>query len=235
MLEILLNYLLKIIAIGGGASAIAYGLLKLFGNKWFDHLFSQRLEKYKREQTEILEKYRYDIVCEYNRISKIHEKEFEVLPISWYKLQDSYSHFLNLASPIQQWPDINNYTNKQLESFLESCELKEFQKEEILKSEDKQRYYQNCAYWIRLSKASETFIDFRKYLRYNKIFLNHEMFDLFSQVESLLIEVETELENPNDNPWKTDFKIFKKLTVTFTKLNSSIEKNIQERLHFTRV
>lgn len=153
MVEEIVNIIGKVVVFGGGASAIAFAALKLFGQKWFEHQFSQQLESFKREQSELLEQYKFQINSRFNRITKIHEKEFEVLPEIWHKLQDAYAHFFSIGPPFQQWPALNKYSDEQLDLFLKNCELHEFQKSELKTIEDKESYYRENSYWIRLSKA----------------------------------------------------------------------------------
>jgi hypothetical protein len=227
----------KIILYGCGAAAIAYGVLKWFGQKWFENCFAQSLEQFKRKQSELLEQYRYQINAKFNRITKIHEKEFEVLPKAWYLLQDSYMHFVSVALPLQQWPNLNTYTPEQLDSFLETCELQEFQKAELRKQEDKLSYYQGRAYWARLGTAQMKFQEFRTYLRYNKIFLSRDLFDLFHGIEVSMIEAQVQLEEPDkdEQPWSGMSKVFKKLSEDVNASMKGLESAVQKRLHFDQV
>jgi hypothetical protein len=227
-LEILGN----IILVGGGASVIAYALIKWFGEKWFEHQFAQRLESFKREQSEILEHYRFQINSRFNRITKIHEKEFEVLPKAWQMLQETYDHLVAISSPLQQWPDLNRYNSDQLESFLENCELNESEKTELRDADDKMEYYKDKAYWRRLHVAGKKFHDFRIFLRDNKIFLSRDLFEYFSKIESLIIRVEVELENPEEEPWKSTRETHKKLTNQIKEIFPRIEEAVQKRLQF---
>jgi hypothetical protein len=77
-------------------SAAGWGYFEFFGKKWVEHQFSKdleafkgeqqkRLEAYKAEQQEELEPIRHRLS---SRISKIHKKEFEVLPQAWLMLND---------------------------------------------------------------------------------------------------------------------------------------------------
>jgi hypothetical protein len=228
----MLEFIGQVLLAGGGATVVSLSLLKWFGDKWIIHQFSQRLESFKREQSEILEQYRYQINARFNRITKIHEKEFEVLPEIWCKLQDAYGHFQSLSSPLQSFPDLNRYSAEQLEAFLEKCELHDFQKEELRRSTDKVSYYRETVYWIRLSIARQVFQEFRKYLHYNKIFLSRDLFELFTKIELALIETEVELENSEPQPWREGRAINKKLNEVVGGLLEQVENAVQRRLHF---
>jgi hypothetical protein len=77
-------------------SAVAWGYFQFIGKKWVEHRFSKdleafkgkkqkELEDYKSQQQQELERLRHRLS---SRISKIHEKEFEVLPQAWLMLND---------------------------------------------------------------------------------------------------------------------------------------------------
>lgn len=234
MIEQITSIIGQIVVVGGGAAAIAFALLKWFGQKWFESKFAASLEQFKREQSEILEQSRYQLNTRFNRVTKIHEKEFEVLPQAWHLLQDAYGHFMIIVKPYQEWPDLNRYSAEQVESFLESCELKESQKAVLRQKEDKLLYYQVEAYWIRLDIARGHFHEFRKFLRYNKIFLSGDIFDLFRRIEEVMIEIQVALEEPDnkDHPWRGTIKTYKILTETVNKLLEEVEGAVQKRLHF---
>lgn len=228
----MLEFIGQVLLAGGGATLVTLSLLKWLSDKWIIHHFSQQIESFKREQSELLEQYRYKINSRFNRITKIHEKEFEVLPEIWCKLQDAYGHFQTLSSPLQSFPELNRYSAEQIEAFLEKCELYDFQKEELRHSADRVTYYQEKIYWIRLNIASRAFQEFRKYLRYNKIFLSRDLFDLFTKIESALIETEVELEYLETKSWKKGHVINKKLKEVAGGLLEQVENAVQQRLHF---
>jgi hypothetical protein len=191
------------------------------------------MEEFRLQQNLEYEKYRFEINKLFNKVSKIHEKEFEILPTLWHKLQDAFGLFVSLSSPIQSYPDLNRYSRNELNSFVERCELFDFQKEELLKSDDKLKYYEEKSYWIRLSKAREPLKEFRIYLSRNKIFLSKDLFDLFSEIEIKLIETESIIETmPGKESWKERSDAFWKLRIDGEKVLEKIETEIQKRLHF---
>jgi shikimate kinase len=71
---------LLVVVSGGGAALLTVQFCKKFGEKWLDAQFAKRLERLKHEQAQEIEGMRRNVQWEFSRISKIHEKEFEVLP-----------------------------------------------------------------------------------------------------------------------------------------------------------
>lgn len=228
-MEKLFDQILTYITVAGSLTTLAYFLVKHFGKKSLDNYFQKSLEEYKRKQQEILENLKFSINSKFNRVTKIHEKEFEILPIAWYKLQETYIHFKTMTSFMQYWPNLDRYTEKELKAFLEKSELFDFQKEELLKADKKLEYYQEKIYWIRLKKLSELLNDFRVYLTYNKIFLSRNLSNLFSEMEIILIEAESILE-VNTEYWKNLFQQTKKLHEEGPVLIDKIELEVQSSL-----
>ena len=87
--ENIYKFIVEVILAGGGGALVAYGIFTYFGRSWLDNKFSKGLENFKHQQNLQMEQYRFEINSLFNRISKIHEKEFEVLPELWFKLQNS--------------------------------------------------------------------------------------------------------------------------------------------------
>ena len=90
----------KLVAYGGGIVVIAYGIFILLGKKWIESIFQKNLEIYKRTQNQELENFKYKINSLFSRVSKIHEKEFEVLPEIWSRLHDAKDIISALVSPL---------------------------------------------------------------------------------------------------------------------------------------
>lgn len=231
-MEQLLQIVGEVVVYGGGVSAITYGTLRWFGKRWFEHQFNQRLEELRRKQNEILEETRYEIDKRFDRVTKIHEKEFEVLPEAWRLLQNAYGKLISVASPLQSWPNLNRYSEEELEAFLENSDLHNFQKEELREADDKLQYYQEKAYWLRLNEARQDLQKFRDFIRHNNIFISSDLSELFSEIESVMIRAEVELGDPPANPWRDSFDTFQNLKDEMSDRLDDLEEKVQERLHF---
>lgn len=104
----ILRFLGQMITVGGGAAAIAYLIFQRLGKKSIDNYFEKRLQDHKHELIKQLETYRYEISALFNRITKIHEKEFEVLPLAWANLQKTVGKVAELTSFFKTYPDFRN-------------------------------------------------------------------------------------------------------------------------------
>ena len=83
-----------------------------------------------------------------------------------------------------------------------------------------------------MNAANQLFKEFRKYLHYNKIFLSRDLFELFSKIESALIETEVKLKVSGRNPWEQGDGINAKLNEVGGGLLKQVEDAVQRRLHF---
>ena len=233
MTEEILKFIGSIVAYGGGGAAVAYGLFLFFGRKWIENKFSQKLEEYKNEQRKELESYKFKINSLFNRITRIHEKEIEVLPEAWSKLQDAKGIISWLVSPLQSYPDFNRMTQAEIRASLKDDLLEEFQIEELIKTEDKNRYYQEKIFWHRLSNAKKTFAEQHNYITKNRIFLSEDLKALFEEASDLLWEALIGKEiGESSKDYKIMHEAYKKLRDNIDDVLGRIEKQVQERLHY---
>jgi hypothetical protein len=63
-----------------GVAVIAYKLFQHFGRSWLDQHFKIQLEELKQAKAMEIEHLKYEINSLFSRVSKIHDKEFELLP-----------------------------------------------------------------------------------------------------------------------------------------------------------
>jgi hypothetical protein len=87
------------IAAGG-----AYAAFQFLGQKWLEARFAERLEKFKHDQSQEIERLRYRINALMDRTSKLHQHEFEALPEIWERLTIALSASTNFTSRLQSYP-----------------------------------------------------------------------------------------------------------------------------------
>lgn len=150
--ETVLRFIIEVVL----ASGIVSALFVFLGKNWIENRFARRLEAYKREQNQELEHYKYQINALFNRITKIHEMEIEVLPAAWQKLQEAHGHLERLIQPFRIEREFSQMNEEQ---------LKEWQNE--------------------YNEISEHFREFHNYLHYNSIFLSPDLYAEFKEVDEL--------------------------------------------------
>jgi len=97
-----LVYLTTAVGIGG---ATAFALFKLLAEKWLTAKFDERLAEYKHAQQKELEQLRFRINAMMDRTVKLHQREFDVVPETWSRLNDALNSVMALVSRVQSYPD----------------------------------------------------------------------------------------------------------------------------------
>lgn len=222
---------------GGSAVAVmtvagfSYWLFKLFSEKWLTAKFNERLEDYKHKQQRELEELRFKINALMDRTTKLHQREFDVLPEAWGKLVIAVGSVQGVVSAFQQYPDVNRMSPEQLTEFIDKSTMRDWQKQELRKAPDKTEYYQNASRWVRFWDVRDLYRDYFIYQRKNGIFIRNEIKSGFKAVsdlmQSALLEFEFELQHgTNFRQWDARTKFSKESDA----LMDALEEIVQQRL-----
>ncbi|WLA79248.1 hypothetical protein [Bradyrhizobium elkanii] len=193
--------------------------------------FNERLEDYKHKQQRELEELRFKINSLMDRTTKLHQREFDVLPEAWSKLVMAHGHVQSVAAGLQQYPDLDRMTPEQLSEFLEKCPLDRWEKERVKTESQKTDYYTRAIDYHKAWEARKTYVDFYQYYRKNSIFIRDEIkakFDTLSELTNgALVEHELWLsDRRNFNIWDSR----RKLGTEGAPLLKGLEQDVQERL-----
>ncbi|WP_210482929.1 hypothetical protein [Microvirga antarctica] len=220
-----------IVVAGGGISIIVYGLFRYLGERWLTAKFDERLQAYKHAQQKELEQLRFRINSLMDRTTKLHEREFDVVPEAWARLIDAHSSVKGFTSAFRSYPDVNRMTLPQLEEFLAGSPLTGTQREELRASHDKLEYYQKAIFWHHLDKCRSSCREFNVYLLKNGIFMPAEMKAKFTRLEELIWDALVEHEvNEEHNAIPRERTKQKLLAVDGKTLLKVLEQDVQERL-----
>ncbi|MFN8412556.1 MAG: hypothetical protein U0Z26_09235 [Anaerolineales bacterium] len=225
----------KIIAYGGGTVALAYAVFMFLGKKWIESKFEERLVTFKHAQEQELEKYRQQVNILLSRVSKIHEKEIDVLPELWHKLQSALGNVGSLTSPLQFYPDFNRMSQENFDEFLKTTKLNEPDKKLLATVHDKNDFYQKTIFWYNLRDAKISVQEFRNFMAYNRIFLSKDLKVEFEKIDELMAMA---LANRETGEIARDYKMiseaYKGLGKEAESVVERIENLVQERLEFTK-
>ncbi len=188
------QFLQQVLAVGGTSAVILYGLFTFVGKKWFDkwvdNRFASRLEKLKHEQQKEVEHLRHQIQSMFSRVSKIHAKEFEVLPKAWLMLHETYGWALQLTAMFMTVPDFNAISDAGFEEFLTQTILSPAAQQELRDKKDpseRDKYYTKAVAMARYDKAIESHRKLRNYIIENQIFMTPELSKQFHSAADDLI------------------------------------------------
>ena len=227
----IVNFLLQILAYGGGSAVIAYLLFQWLGKTWIENKFEQRLDQLRHQQALELQRLRVEIDAMLSGALKLQEKEFAVLPEAWAKLDEAHGLVNWLVAPFQQYADVNRMNDPQLEEFLVDSSFAESQKNEIRSAGDKGRKYQDIVFWHRLHKVKTAFGDLQTFVARNGIFLPTELEEKFSKISELLWSTLISKEVGHEaKDWKMQNEGWTKIKDEVEPLYKSIKNEIQARL-----
>ena len=227
----IVNFLLQILAYGGGSAVIAYLLFQWLGKTWIENKFEQRLDQLRHQQALELQRLRVEIDAMLSGALKLQEKEFAVLPEAWAKLDEAHGLVNWLVAPFQQYADVNRMNDPQLEEFLVDTSFAESQKNEIRSAGDKGRKYQDIVFRHRLHKVKTAFGDLQTFVARNGIFLPTELEEKFSKISELLWSTLISKEVGHEaKDWKMQNEGWTKIKDEVEPLYKSIKNEIQARL-----
>ncbi len=145
----------QIVVVGGGAATISLLLFQWLGKQWLETWFQKNLATHENALDRQLEDHRYQINSLFSRVSKIHEKEFDVLPTAWIKLQGAYENTVSILQPLQTYPNLDRMTSAEIEEFLNTSWLKYLQTEQLRSTENKLELYNNTFAKLMKKRSQE--------------------------------------------------------------------------------
>lgn len=187
------------------ASGIVSALFRLLGKSWIENQFAKRLKEFEREQQQILEHYKYQINSLFNRITKIHEKEIEVLPSAWQKLQNAHGHLARLIQPSRIDREISQMSEQQFTEYQQEFE-----------------------------EISKNFMDFHNYLLNNSIFLSPDLYAQFKVADELFHEslVRSDIAKQGLAREQLTMEVFGNIYEKAVPIKEKIRELVQKRLRY---
>jgi hypothetical protein len=196
-----LRWLAELGITGTVAATAAYGAFKFFGKKWIDARFAERLEKFRHDQNQEIERLRYRINALMDRTAKLHQNEFEVLPEIWNKLSITLADTLSLTSPLQSYADLSNMGAAEFSEFLGNSALAEWEKDTLRQAtKDRNQSYQKMIVWHQLFRVKNSYREFHNYFVSKGIFIQLELKDKIRILSDLIYAAILEREHEERYP-----------------------------------
>lgn len=246
----LLLWLGNLVLLAVPSAGLVFVFFRWFGKQWIERLLSRDLEKFKREQQEKLEGYKSEQQKELerlrhlltSRVSKIHDKEFEVLPKAWLMLNDLHGSVMQAIDLTMKFvPDFATFSAAKLEALLttdpSTKRLTEYQKTQLRSiegAEEKNKYYRDTMRAHDIDEATEKERVFRNYLIEHRIFMTDELRSKFTAAQDTLSSA---LIRYSIGKSAGDFKLVlaaqeEMLASDIKALVDGVEKAVQMRLHY---
>lgn len=171
------------IAVAVGA---AWAAFKWFGQRWIENKFSRAIEHYRAEQAQELEKLKHRINSAFDRLTRQHDREFEVLPDLWAKLVDARMWASEYVSSFQRTANIDLLTDEALEEFLRDKPFMDWQKREIMEAGDRQKKFDETNNRYRHHDVVKKLAEFDLAFAKNGIFLPPDLEELMRKLSEMI-------------------------------------------------
>jgi len=180
--QLIIQFVIKILPSAGVGALVAFGIFRFLGSKWIENKFAKRLQDHKHKLEKEREELKFKINSLLNRVTKIHEKEFEVLPIAWEKLDNLLDSVRQFIRETHSMPDLNNKSSQELEEVLSKQDLNEEEKQNVRDHKDREGWH----FHAKSEKVRKACWDFQDYITKNAIFLSSDLKSEFRKAEGLI-------------------------------------------------
>ena len=233
-LDMVKTWVLQVIAVGGPSAVIAYALFRWLGEKWIEQKFKAQLEELKHEHQKELEAVRHEIQKTFSRVSKIHEREFEILPKAWFMLHEAIGMAATAVGLIMKYyPEFEKMSDDLFVEFLANDKrMSDYQKGQLRAAQDRSEYYQKLTMMLDMDDAKVKNRLLNNYLIEHRIFMNAELQERFSTIVTDLQQGVSEFsmgKQVHDPQLEHDG--MKRISSLQAKM-PDLEKAVQQRLHY---
>jgi hypothetical protein len=171
---------------GGGGAVVTWLFIKLFAEGWLNSKFERQLQTYKHAQEREIEELRFRINSMFDRKTKLHQQEFEIVPEAWSRLVEAHAQVNAFTSFLQSYPDLSRMNPTQREEFLKESKLANWQQSELMASSDKNKYYQKAIFFHRSSECRNKCRELHVYTKSKGIFLPEDIRDAFIKLDGII-------------------------------------------------
>ncbi|MFN3517937.1 MAG: hypothetical protein ACK4YT_00670 [Sphingomonas sp.] len=176
--------LAQMLAGAGGGALVAVSLFKFFGERWLDARSKARADAERHRRDQELEDLRARIQRQFDRVTKLSQREFEVLPDLWMKIVDAHSAVENATVRLRTRLDLTSLPENEIVDLLNGLDVPASVRDHILAAAPRDR---NRRYWRLLDRLDA--IDVRnKALEAHFALARFGIFlprDLYQQLEEL--------------------------------------------------
>ena len=142
---------------------------------------------------------------------RLQERQFESMVNIWGVLKNAQEKLGVLLSPLQSYSDIRRMDAEARQEYMQSFDLQEWQRKEILASGDVQKSFSSMIDRKRFNEAAIAFNVYDKATRANEIFFSEEIFTKLRSIadcmHSALVDKELSLDDADralsQSAWKT--------------------------------
>jgi len=190
---------------------IVGGLLVWFAknyiDRWLARHFQGQLDDLKHAQAQEMERLKLKIAGSLDRATKLHQREFEVLPKAWDLLSHALGAAASVTASFKETTDAGSMQPDELEAFLAKSDLENFQKDQIRKATrfEKTTLYQTFHDRMVFNAASRSAMEFHNYTIQHGIFIEPtirpKLTEASQELQKALRTWQQFLHMPDHRPW----------------------------------
>ena len=128
-----------VIAAGGGGAVVAFGVVRVFGEKWLDNKFANRLQDLRHEHERQMESIRLNTAHTLDRSVRLSEREFECSAEAWSLVFDAYVRTMSALPGFRQYDDLSKLSDELARVVANKNEFEEWETEALLAFERARR------------------------------------------------------------------------------------------------
>lgn len=151
------------------------------GEQFLNFHLERKLAALKHDQNQEIEQLKARLAHLGDRGTRSNEREFNAIATLWDKYVEAYVATLRCAIAFTSHPDLSNLSDEDVTNFLNSTELSDAQKAEVMKAADKNKAYSEFVNRNYIAEARVAIFDAHSTLRKEAIFIPDNIQNIFTQ------------------------------------------------------
>jgi hypothetical protein len=162
------------------------------GERLLSHHLERKIADLKHTHDEQIEALRSDLAHLQDRGRRANELEFEAVTKVWHSFVDAWLKTQQAIVEYMSFPDLNGLSESDLTTFIDSTELSNPQRQQVVKADDKNDMYSKILRLRTINIAGAAIYEGRQALRTNGIFVSTEVARAFRDAFNKLSEAQVE-------------------------------------------
>jgi len=172
-----------VVLAGGGGAAVAFGAIKLFGERWLENRFASRLQDLRHEHERKLEASRLRGSQSLDRSTKLSEREFEKTAEAWSLVTDANFKTLRALPGLRTFEDLSRLSDDLTELVAKQAKFADWEIKELLKKPKNERlmYFSERNTIHEIGEAKIAIGKASGQLTRNALFIDKEVYTTLSE------------------------------------------------------
>lgn len=149
------------------------------GERFLNHHLEKKVADLKHTHDRDIEGLRSDLAHLQDRGRRANELEFEAVTKVWHCFVDAWLKTQQAIIEFMSFPDLDELSESDLTTFLDSTELSKPQREQLQNAKDKKEMYSKIIRLRNINKAGAAIYEGRQVLRTNGIFISASVANSF--------------------------------------------------------